>query len=53
MLYYIVIVRWSQTDNDTVIVKSSSHEEARLRMQYKYPTARYIEYQGVSRTLIE
>lgn len=52
-MYYIFRIVWSQTDNDTVIVRAASQEHAQAYVDNRYANAAYVESRGSTDKLLE
>lgn len=51
MKYFVFRVRWSQTDDDTVIVQADSHDAALSILKAGW-SARYFEYLGETSRIV-
>ena len=55
-MYFIYKIKWSQTDQDTVIVRvivrADNKEAAYKKVKAAYPGAFYWQYMGETKTII-
>jgi hypothetical protein len=42
-MYFVIAIRWSQTDHDNIIVHASTEQEALGFVEKKFSGYRYIE----------
>ena len=52
-MYFIYKIEWSQTDQDTVIVKADNKEAAYKKVKAAYPGAFYWQYIAETKTMIQ
>ncbi len=51
-MYFVYKIEWSQTDQDTVIVKADNKEAAYKKVKAAYPGAFYWQYMAETKTMI-